>query len=99
MQESNLPLTDAPALDVLLSDGTRITSTHIVQFQLIIAGDTRLHASARVVDNLSHHMVLGMDWLRHYNPAIDWVSYAVTFLHAQVRVECLPTRAVARVEL
>jgi len=85
-------------MTVSLADGSQLVSSSEVQCTLHI-GDLPFPLSARVVDNLSHQLVLGMDWLQAHNPTIDWLAYTMPFLQASLRVECLPTKPVARVSI
>ena len=59
--------------------------------------------NCRVLPQLNHNVVLGVDWLQTTNPSIDWPACAV-------KVDCsehggtyvfhaLPTKPVAKVEL
>jgi len=86
-------------MHVTLADGTVIESAHVVNAVLMV-GDVRMLIVARVVDNLSHAVVLGMDWLQAQNPHIDWVAYRVVFpLHNHAAFNCFPTRPVARIQV
>ena len=53
------------------------------------------------MEDLSHSIVLGMDFLSTYNPHIDWSAYSVTFATQGTKyaMHCVPDKAVARVEL
>ena len=48
----------------------------------------------RVVGQLHKKLILGIDWLQHFNPVIDWVKYEVTlpigFVLAAVPVTTSP---------
>ena len=79
-------------MNVTLADGTQVVSKHALSLSLVIPGVPHMPISARLVDNLLHDFVLGMDWLRQYNPTIDWVAYTVAFGPRLPVVHCLPTR-------
>ena len=98
VSQAQLPLQSAPSMIVTLADGTQLTSSHSVDF-LLILHDQHMHINARTVDNLSHDIVLGMNWLNAFNPVIDWQSYSITFPSTQLTLSCLPSSKVAPVEV
>ena len=59
--------------------------------------------SCRVLPQLNHDVVLGVDWLQAINPSIDWQSCMVEVdfcKHGGTHVlHALPTKPVAKVEL
>ena len=86
-------------MHVTLADGTVIKSAHVVN-AVFLVGDVRMSLVARVVDNLSHSVVLGMDWLQAQNPQIDWVAYRIVFpLHNHAVFNCFLTHPVARLQV
>ena len=57
----------------------------------------------RVLPNLNHDIVLGIDWLRASNPVINWQACTLSVECAEhqgaVTLHALPTSPVAKVEL
>ena len=60
-----------------------------------------MHVPCRIVGALAHDLVLGIDWLRQWNPVVDWVAYSMRLdiEGVQYSVHTVPARAIARVEL
>ena len=93
-------------MSVQLADGSLVMSNAVCRVPLI-ACDSSAEAllavvECRVVENLSHAVVLGMDWLRTCNPTIDWQAYSVTVSvpDGHSRILCgLPQSRSARIEL
>ena len=77
-EEAQLSLQKAPVMTVTLADGTTLNSSHACHFLLLVDGH-HMQITARIMDNLSHDIVLGMDWLTKYNPVIVWAAFTVTF--------------------
>ena len=75
-------------------DGRPIDSgdiTHVVKIGLDINGH-RERISA-FVTRLGHYpLVLGIPWLRHYNPAIDWATDTIDFISRRCTTTCAPRR-------
>ena len=51
-------------MNITLADGTQVVSKHALLLILVIPGMPHMPISARLVDNLSHDLVLGMDCVR-----------------------------------
>ena len=93
-------LTPQPAkpMTVILADGTSILSSQSCLFCMYVTATVVLSVDACIVDKLSHDLVLGIDWLRKYNPAIDWATYSVAFPQfTPAPIACLPTQPVAKI--
>ena len=60
-----------------------------------------MHVPCRVVGVLAHDLVLGIDWLRQWNPVVDWVASSMTVKVGSVQyaVQTVPSRSTAKVEL
>ena len=54
-----------------------------------------------MVEHLSNDLVLGMDWLKRWNPVVDWVGCTLSLKLAtgSVDVHALPKEQAARVEV
>ena len=91
LARSQLQLQPAPNLPVRLADGSVVTSSATCNVPLFIADALHVHVHCRVLDDLSHDLVLGMDFLQAHNPRINWRSYTVTFPASKLLVHCIPT--------
>ena len=83
VRQYNLPLTllkNPRRLEVI--DGRPIDSgdiTHIVKIGLNING--HFENLSAYVTKLGHYpLVLGIPWLHHHNPAINWEKYTIDFV-------------------
>ena len=92
-QQHNFPLhslRDPRRLEVI--DGRPIDSgdiTHVAKVGLDINGH-REQVSA-FVTKLGHYpLVLGIPWLRHHNPRIDWEKDTVDFVSPRCTTTCAP---------
>lgn len=66
--------------------------THEVHLKLMV-GD---HKEALVFDvaNIGNNsLILGVDWLQHHNPTIDWDQSTINFASTHCKRSCLPSRA------
>ena len=94
---AKLQVEDAPSLQVKLADGSMVTSTALCTLPLFVADRIAMHVSCRVLDDLSHDVVLGIDWLQLHDPRINWRAFTVHFASHDLLVHCLPTQRVANV--
>ena len=93
VQQHNLllhSLKDPRRLEVI--DGRPIDSgdiTHVTKVGLDINGH-RKQVSA-FVTKLGHYpLVLGIPWLRHHNPRIDWEKDTINFVSPRCTTTCAP---------
>ena len=68
-----------PVLSVTLADENTVVSDSISCLDLTVVVGAEAKYSmpgvpCRVLPQLTSDMILGMDWLRKYNPYIDWVD-------------------------
>ena len=90
-----------------LADGSLVTSSTLCQVPLVACTNkgeaVAFCVECRVLPELNHDVVLGVDWLAATNPAIDWQACTVKLecadSRAHVTLSGLPNVAVARVEL
>lgn len=74
-------------------DNTDVSSgliTHEVTLCMII-DDHVEDKTFLVADIGDDNIILGIDWLRHHNPPIDWEQFSVSFTSAHCVSTCLPT--------
>ena len=71
-----LPMLPGDSMDVTLADGSHVVASHTCLVPLVVcaAHGCALHCvvECRVLPELQHDVVLGIDWLRATNPVIDW---------------------------
>ena len=74
----------APVLSVTLADENTVVSDSLACLDLTAVVDAGTEYSmpgvpCRVLPYLTSDVILGMDWLRKYNPHIDWVDPQLCF--------------------
>ena len=63
VSRTGLTSSPAQAMTVTLADGTSIVSSLSYSFCMHVSDAVSLSVDARIVDSLSHDLVLGIDWL------------------------------------
>ena len=94
-------------MKVMLADGSLVTLSTLCQVPLVACTDKGKAVAfgmyCRVLPELNHHVVLGVDWLATTNPTIVWQACTVALdcvgSVASAVLSGLPNAAVARVEL
>jgi hypothetical protein len=73
-----MPLYDSP-LSVTLANGSKLTSSYTTILPMNVE-DTSHHEMITLhLVPLSHHpVILGLDWLRLHNPAVNWIDHTIT---------------------
>ena len=76
MTKFGLPVKPGVGMDVTLADGSQVLvlKTCLVPLVVCSAHCQALHCvvECRVLPQLNHDIVLGVDWLQATNPVIDW---------------------------
>ena len=71
-----LPVKPGVGMDVTLSDGSQVLASQTCLVPLVVCSACcqALHcvAKCRVLLQLNHNVVLGIDWLQATNPVINW---------------------------
>ena len=71
-----LPVKPGAGMDVTLADGSQVLASQTCLVPLVVcsARCQALHCvvECRVLPQLNHDIVLGVDWLQATNPVIDW---------------------------
>ena len=71
-----LPVKPGGSMDVTLADGSQISALHMCLVPLVVCAERgrALHCvlKCRVLSELNHNTVLGIDWLLAMNPVINW---------------------------
>ena len=66
------------ALMIVLADNSKVHAAKKVTLALQLGAYVPCALDFFVVPRLNHPMILGMSWLRHFNPLIDWHTREVT---------------------
>ncbi len=81
LSSSQVTEVHAQQLDVSLADGSVVPSDLAIKLDLIFPtaafDDYEQSHEFRVVPQLNHDVILGMDWLKKYQPDIDWKKLQV----------------------
>jgi hypothetical protein len=74
VEEHNLEIMQSESLTVTLADQTTTQSNHIVNVKLSLPSVNNLTFTCVciVLESASHNLILGMNFLRTFNPTIDW---------------------------
>ena len=71
-----LPVVSVEGMEVMLADGSYVSASHTCLVPLVVCAERgrALHClvECRVLAELNHDVVLGIDWLQATNPVIDW---------------------------
>ena len=94
-------------MKVMLADVSLVISSTLCQVPLVACTDkgkaVAFGVKCRVLPELNHDVVLGIDWMVVTNPTIDWQACTVALdcvsSVASAVLSGLPNAAVARVEL
>ena len=63
--------------------------THMVRIDLDI-NEHQEHLTAFVTKLVHYPLFLGIPWLRHHNPRIDWVKNTIDFVSPRCTTTCAP---------
>ena len=66
------------ALTIVLADNSKVHAAKKVTLALQLGANAPCALDFFVVPRLNHPMILGMSWLRRFNPLIDWHTREVT---------------------
>ena len=66
------------ALTIVLADNSKEHAAKKVTLALQLGANAPCALDFIVVPRLNHPMILGMSWLRRFNPLIDWRTREVT---------------------
>ena len=66
------------ALTIVLADNSKVHAAKKVTLALQLGANVPCALDFFVVLRLNHPMILGMSWLWHFNPLIDWCMREVT---------------------
>ena len=64
-------LTDA--LEVALADNSVVCSREVVDLPVRFAYNAMQEIACRIIPSLHSPIILSMDWLRKWNPHVDWL--------------------------
>ncbi|MGL5494987.1 MAG: retropepsin-like aspartic protease, partial [Collinsella sp.] len=82
-QQNKILLVQKPkAVQVEAIDGRPLSSGDVTEETtslLTTTGDHVSHITYNVIDSPSNPVILGLSWLEHFNPQIDWSSRSINF--------------------
>ena len=73
IRELGLKTRFVDALEVLLTDNSVVCSHKVVDFPVCFACNATQDIACRIIPSLHSAIILGMDWLRKWNPCVDWL--------------------------
>ena len=73
IHELRLKTCFADALEVALADNSVVYSREVVDLPVCFACNTTQDITCHIIPSLHSPIILAMDWLRKWNPHVDWL--------------------------
>lgn len=80
IEKNNIVTSSSVASSIALANGSIVASGSIVESASIGIGSYTDTISLVVLSLVGYDIILGMPWLHHYNPHIDWRSMKIEFV-------------------
>ena len=62
------------ALEVLLADNSVVCSREVADLHVHFTCNATQDITCRIIPSLHSPIILSMDWLRKWNPRVDWLN-------------------------
>ena len=73
IRELGLKTRFADALEVALTENSIVCSPEVVDLPVLFTCNTTQEIACCIIPSLHSPIILGMDWLRKWNPHFDWL--------------------------
>ena len=73
IRELGLKMHFVDALEVALTDNSVVCLREVVDLPVRFACNATQEIACRIIQSLHSPIILGMDWLRKWNPHVDWL--------------------------
>ena len=73
IHELGLKIHVADALEVALADNCVVCLRKVVDLPVCFACNATQEIACRIIPSLHSPIILGIDWLRKWNPRVDWL--------------------------
>ena len=73
IRELGLKTRFVDALEVLLADNSIVCSCEVADLHVHFACNAMQDITCRIIPSLHLPIILGVDWLRKWNPHVDWL--------------------------